>query len=255
MNPTPRLSISDPWCIFSFMLRQATLDLLFPRCCGGCGGAAEPGGGHLCWDCRAELRPIGAPFCSLCGNPVEGRIDHVYTCFHCEESRPRFDRARSAVRFEGAITHLIRQFKYHHALWLQEELVDLLQAAAVAHYEGLAWDAVCAVPLHHVRQRERGFNQAGLLADSLARRLSLPVRASGLVRRRATGTQTHLTARERLSNVKGAFEVRWAARWRGLRLLLVDDVMTTGATVSACAGALKDAGATSVHVITLARGA
>jgi len=255
MNLTPRLSILDPSGIFLSMLRHASLDLLFPRCCGGCGGAAEAEGGHLCWDCRAELRPIGAPICSLCGNPVEGRIDHVYECFHCVENRPRFDRARSAVRFEGAITQLIRQFKYHHALWLQEELVDLLQATVVAHYDQVDWDAVCAVPLHHVRQRERGFNQAALLATSLARRLKLPVRGSGLVRGRATGTQTHLTARERLSNVKDAFEVRWAARWRGLRLLLVDDVMTTGATVSACAGVLKDAGAASVHVITLARGA
>lgn len=237
------------------MIKPVLLDLLFPRCCGGCGGDADPGGGHLCWDCRAEWRPIGDPLCSRCGNPVEGRIDHVYTCFHCEQTEPLFDRARSAVRFEGGNTRLIRDFKYHHGLWLQEELADLLQACVQAHYGELTFDAVCAVPLHHLRLRERGFNQAALLAASLARRLRLPVQGRGLVRRRNTGTQTHLTARERLSNVKGAFGVRRSADWRGRRLLLVDDVMTTGATVSACAGALKDAGAASVHVVTLARGA
>lgn len=237
------------------MLKQAMLDLLYPRSCGGCGGDADPEGGHLCWDCRAELRVIGSPLCSLCGNPVEGRIDHEYICFHCVESKPQFDRARSAVRFEGGIMRLIRDFKYHHGVWLQEELADLLQACVATHYAGQRLDAVCAVPLHHVRQRERGFNQAALLAASLARRLQLPYRTHGLRRARDTGTQTHLTARERLSNVKDAFEVRNPARWRGLHLLLVDDVMTTGATVSACAKALKDAGAASVFGVTLARGA
>ncbi len=237
------------------MLKQVMLDLLYPRSCGGCGGEADSAGGHLCWDCRAELRVIGDPLCSLCGNPVEGRIDHQYICFHCVETRPQFDQARSAVRFEGGVTRLIRDFKYHHGVWLQEELADLLQACVATHYADRVFDAVCAVPLHHVRLRERGFNQAGLLAASLARRMGLPMRGRGLVRGRDTGTQTHLTARERLSNVKDAFEVRNPARWRGLRLLLVDDVMTTGATVSACAKALKDAGAASVHGVTLARGA
>ena len=159
------------------------------------------------------------------------------------------------MRFEGVVTSLIHDFKYHHALWLEEELTDLLQACVGAHYGGLAFDAVCAVPLHPVRRRERGFNQAALLAARLARRLRLPWRRGGLVRARDTGTQTHLTARERLSNVKGAFEAGGDRRWGGKRLLLVDDVMTTGATVSACAEALKRAGAASVHVVTLARGA
>lgn len=248
--------VVNPRCLghLPFMFKQALLDLLYPRCCGGCGGDAEPGGGHLCWDCRAELRIIGDPLCARCGNPVEGRIDHQYECFHCVQTEPLFDRARSAVRFEGVITSMIRDFKYHHALWLQEELGDLLQACVAAHYGGETFDAVCPVPLHHVRQRERGFNQAALLAGSLARRMGLPMKQQSLIRARNTGTQTHLTARERLSNVKGAFAVGMAPRWRGLRLLLVDDVMTTGATVSACAGALKEAGAASVHVVTLARG-
>jgi ComF family protein len=201
------------------------------------------------------LQVIAAPICARCGNPVEGRIDHVYECFHCTETLPRFDCARSAVRFAGSATSLIHDFKYHHAFWLQEDLADLLQACVVAHFGDQTFDAICAVPLHHVRRRERGFNQAALLAASLARRLQRPLRLSYLIRVRDTGTQTHLTARDRLTNVKGAFEARRPGRFRGQRLLLVDDVMTTGATVSACAGVLKGAGAASVHVVTLARGA
>lgn len=238
------------------MFKEVLLDLVYPRCCAGCGGEAESAGGHLCWDCRAELRVIGDPLCSLCGNPVEGRIDHQYICFHCVDTRPKFDRARSALRFEGRVApRLIRDFKYHHGLWLQAELVNLLEACVKTHFPEQAFAAVCAVPLHHVRQRERGFNQAALLAGGLARRLQLPVRSRGLVRARDTGTQTHLTARERLSNVKEAFKVLNPSAWKGLHLLLVDDVMTTGATVSACAGALKEAGAASVFAVTLARGA
>lgn len=237
------------------MLRTPILDLLFPRHCGACGADAERAGGHLCWDCRADLHTIGSPMCGHCGNPVEGRIDHAYECFHCVETQPGFDQARSAVRFEGAITTLIHDFKYRHALWLEEELVDLLLACARTHYGDMTFDAVLAVPLHHVRQRERGYNQAAILAAALARRLARPYRRRMLIRTRDTGTQTHLTARERLSNVKGAFRVPTPARCAGRRLLLVDDVMTTGATVSACAAALRAGGASSVCVVTIARGA
>lgn len=237
------------------MLKQACLDLLYPRVCGGCGGDAEAGGGHLCWTCRADIHVIAPPHCGRCGNPVEGRIDHVYECFHCVDTSPQFDFARSAVRFEGVIMSLVHDFKYHQALWLEEELTDLLQACVHTHYSEFSFDAVCAVPLHHARRRERGFNQAELLGSRLAGRIGLPFWSAGLIRSRDTGTQTHLTARKRLSNVKDAFEAGPAVRWRGKRLLLVDDVMTTGATVSSCAGALKAAGAASVHVVTLARGA
>ncbi len=237
------------------MLKQAFLNLLYPRCCGGCGGPAELSGGHLCWDCRADIQVIAPPYCGRCGNPVEGRIDHAYECFHCVQTSPGFDQARSAVRFEGAFTTLIHDFKYHHALWLEEELTDLLEACVATHYGEAVFDAVCPVPLHHVRQRERGFNQAALLGSRLAGRLGLPFRGNALVRLRDTGTQTHLTARDRLSNVKDAFEAGGSGRCSGRRFLLVDDVMTTGATVSACAGVLKRAGAASVHVVTVARGA
>lgn len=181
-------------------------------------------------------------------------MDHAYTCFHCEQMQPAFDRARSAVRFEGVAADLIHQFKYHAALWLRAEFTDWLQACVHVHLADLAVDAVCPVPLYPARQRERGYNQAAILASALARRLNRPFWAGALRRVRPTDTQTHLTARQRISNVAHAFESSRRARLSGKSLLLVDDVMTTGATVSACAQALKRSGCRSVYVVTLARG-
>ncbi len=236
------------------MLLRTCLDLVYPRRCAGCACDLSEETGALCWDCRRRLRTIGEPCCAWCGNPLEGRADHAYTCFHCTRMGPAFDRARSAVRFEGVAAELIHQFKYRAALWLRDELLDWIEACVRVHYGAVAWDAVCPVPLHATRARERGYNQAALLAAGLARRLNLPCWPSALRRARPTQTQTHLTARERLSNVADAFLVRRARGVVGRRLLLVDDVMTTGATTSSCAGALKRAGCESVHVVTAARG-
>lgn len=230
------------------------LDLLYPRACAGCGGALADDARHVCWDCRAALRVIGSPHCSWCGNPLEGRSDHAYVCYHCTQMQPAFDLARSAVRFEGVAADLIHRFKYGDALWLQDDLAELLEACVAVHYAGHPVDAVCCVPLYHARERHRGYNQARLLAGHLSRSLGKPLWPRVLARGRPTETQTHLTARDRLSNVKGAFRVRQPARVRGRRLLLVDDVMTTGATTSECARALKEAGVAAVYVVTLARG-
>ncbi|MCS6771214.1 MAG: ComF family protein [Kiritimatiellae bacterium] len=233
----------------------ATLDLMYPRCCGACGAPIAEGPGFLCWPCRESLRPIGEPCCSRCGNPIEGRADHEFVCAHCDEMKPYFDLARSAVRFEGAAVGAVYTFKYRGGIWLQEELIQWLEACWTVWFcDGPRPDFVCPVPLHPARERARGFNQATLLSAGLARRIGCPHLPGALVRVRPTETQTHLTAKQRLSNVQEAFKAPSPARIRGQRALLVDDVMTTGATVSACARALKAAGCISVSVLTLARG-
>jgi ComF family protein len=128
-----------------------------------------------------------------------------------------------------------------------------MQSAVEAHYNVSEIDLVGYVPLYPARRRERGFNQAQLLARGLAQRLGKPLMRRCLVRTRSTETQTHLTAAERLTNVRGAFKARWRRWIEGKRVLLVDDVMTTGATVSECARALKKGGAHHVKVVTVAR--
>ena len=233
---------------------HTALDLLYPRLCAACGDAVDGSADQLCWECRADIRPIAHPFCSVCGNPVEGSISHEYVCYLCVETPRFFDRARSAARFEGALQRMIIDFKYNDALWVQDELVDVLVSCHEVHFEKTNTDAVACVPLFHARERSRGFNQSEILADGLASRLRKPFLRGALSRVRATETQTHLTARERADNVKGAFRARRRKGLQGKSILLVDDVMTTGATLNECARALKEGGAAEVHVLTLARG-
>lgn len=230
------------------------LDMLYPRGCAGCGGPAADGEGFLCWNCLAVIPFVRLPFCARCGDPIEGRVDHAYTCYTCTAEEIHFERARSAVRYRGVAQQLLRAYKYDEALWLQPDLDRLLSGCVEAQFTDLEADAVVAVPLYAARERERGFNQAGLLAASLARGLRKPFLPGCLRRARPTPTQTHLTAPQRAANVKGAFEVRKPQWIEGQRLLLVDDVMTTGATVNECARVLKERGASRVYVATLARG-
>lgn len=236
------------------MIWRTMMDLLYPRTCAGCEGEVAPDEHHFCWDCAAGLTYVQPPYCALCGDPVEGSVDGAFTCYLCGREKPHFDQARSVARHRGVLRSLLHDFKYRDALWLQKDLVRLLEACVRAHYNVEEVDAVAFVPLHRVRRRERGFNQSELLARGLARVLGRPLLRTCLVRTRATGSQTNLTARERATNVRNAFRTRWGFRLGGRRILLVDDVMTTGATVSDCARALKEGGAAKVVVVTIARG-
>lgn len=211
--------------------------------------------GSLCWDCRAEVKVVQVPFCERCGDPVPGAISGPYECAGCRKIRPAFDWARSAVRYEGVAKNCLRRFKYHAGLWLLDDLVDWLVALwRVCPATARIADCVLPVPLYPRRRKERGFNQSALLAQRLARRIGIPFQGRLLRRWKPTATQTHLTAVQRLHNVSGVFSVSWPCAVRGRKILLVDDVMTTGATVSECARALKGAGADSVMVLTVARG-
>lgn len=234
--------------------KRACLDLLYPRNCIGCGISAPEAFRYICWDCWSDATRIEAPFCDLCGDPVAGSVDHEFICYSCSAEKPSFDGARSAARYDGVVGEALRQLKYEKALWLVPDLADLLLNCMKAEYPGLKFDRVVAVPLHHVRRRERGFNQSAMLAGELGDRIGSKS-VSGVLRRiRPTSTQTNLTASQRLSNVQNAFESRREKLLVGRRVLLVDDVMTTGATVNACAKALKKGGARSIHVLTVARG-
>jgi ComF family protein len=230
------------------------LDLFYPRNCIGCGAVSPEALGHLCWDCLADTPKVEPPFCACCGDPVAGDIQHDYICFSCAREKPSFERARSVVRYDGAVGEALRALKYHAALWMVPDLAGLLHACVLAEYSGVEFDWVTAVPLYPVRFRSRGFNQSALLGRELARRMGLPFRAGALRRVRPTVSQTGLTASQRTDNVCGAFRGGVLVRPRGRRILLVDDVMTTGATVNACAKALRQGGAVAVHVVTVARG-
>lgn len=233
---------------------REVLDLVFPRQCAACGGAVGRELCHVCWDCLAGMWPVCSPFCSMCGDPVPGPIQHHYTCSLCVGHPPGFDYARSAFMYRGAMADLIKALKYHHDLHLSRDLATMLLACVNVHYSAIDIDAVIFVPLHRRKEIKRTYNQSRLIARELARMLGKPLIPDALQRVRDTPSQTELTSVQRRKNVRGAFRVCRPQWLDGRRCLLVDDVMSTGSTVSECARELKKAGAAAVRVVTVARG-
>ena len=229
-------------------------DWFCPRVCPGCGQVSDRPGRHLCWDCLSRVDLYSRGLCTICGRFAEGQVSHAFVCGTCRQTKPWFDRARAAGRFSGVLREQIHQFKYRQALWLKHDLVDFLQGCLNAHFDPEAVDVVLPVPLYPVRQRERSYNQASLLARELSRRIARRFDARSLVRIRLTGTQTTLDAAHRRVNMLGAFSVVQPEWVRRRCVLLVDDVMTTGTTLNECARMLKKAGARTVWAVTVGRG-
>jgi ComF family protein len=234
---------------------NAGLGLLYPEICQLCRAArATPAEGYVCGDCRAKARFIQEPFCDWCGRPYEGEITTRFECANCREMQWDFEWARSAVVARDPVLEAIHRYKYQRAFWFEPFLAELLIRAAAPALEGKNWHMIVPVPLHPAKQREREFNQAERLADRLGAATRIPVNKRLLRRVIRTRTQTQLSRPERLANVRNAFAMRQRQRLNGERIVLVDDVFTTGATTSACARVLTAAGASEVCVWTVARG-
>lgn len=229
-------------------------DVCFPRFCPVCREPSDRVGRLLCWNCFGNLPLREGPVCGRCGLQPEGRLEGPFICSVCQQSPPAFDCARAAAAFRGGARELLHRFKYSQGVWLCRDLADLLQGCVEAHFDYAAIDAVLPVPLHPRKQRQRTYNQATALAAELAARLRLPLLPDAARRVRLTPTQTRLSAAARRDNVRGAFQVVQPEWVRARTLLLVDDVMTTGATLHELAAALKRAGAWRVWAATVARG-
>ncbi|NIA71861.1 ComF family protein [Pelagibius litoralis] len=231
---------------------RAAVDLILPPRCLSCGRlVAEQGA--LCVACWAGMTFVTDPQCSRCGLPFDHDPGGVMACGACLRAEPPFERARAVLRYDEASRRLILGFKHADrteavgtfALWAERTAAELIADC----------DIIAPVPLHWRRLFKRRYNQAAILSEALARRSGLPGVPDLMVRRRATPSQGRLTAEQRRRNVAGAFAVRPAHldALRGRRLLLVDDVMTTGATLAACSRAALSAGARAVDVVVLAR--
>lgn len=164
-----------------------------------------------------------------------------------------FGRGFSFGPYSGTLRHLVRELKFRNRRRVAERFAEMIERDPQAVELLASGGVLVPVPLHPRRRRERGFNQSELLASALARRSRLPLAARALVRRRDTPTQTGLSAAQRRDNVRGAFAIRERSKVAGRIVVLVDDVLTTGATVRECAAALLEAGALSVRVLTVAR--
>ena len=234
---------------------DAGLAFFYPETCQICGaGRASPQQGFVCADCWSQVRFIKTPFCERCGLPYEGDLTTPFECVNCREMELHFRSARSAVAARGVVLEAIHRYKYQRALWFEPFLADLLLRQALPELQGAGWNVIVPVPLHSAKQREREFNQAERLAGCLGAALQIPVNTTLLRRVVPTRTQTLLTRPQRAANVRNAFVMRDGKRLHGQRVIVVDDVFTTGATTSACARALRRAGAADVCVWTVARG-
>ncbi len=237
----------------NFPLAKSLLDLVFPRSCAGCHGRAGDEFRYLCWNCLTAIRLVTPPYCLLCGDPAHGELPNAYFCPACRKRKPFFDCARSAAVYTGLLKEMILDFKYRGAIWLSPDLGQLMLACLRTHFSAPDIDCVTYVPLHKTRERERTYNQSFLLAKEIAGQLNRKA-SDYLERVQAATSQTHLTSAERADNVKNKFAVKKRRDLKGQRVLLVDDVMTTGATVNECARVLKKHGAREVLVLTAARG-
>ena len=231
-------------------------DFIWPRVCAveDCACPSDRPDRHLCSACFAALPFYDFPgTCRVCNSPVAAKTYHEFTCEECERHPPAFEFARSAVVYREPVDQLLLDFKFHNSVWLCEDLTDLLEGAVRSKLRFAEIDAVLPVPLHPKRERERGYNQSALLAESLARRLNRRFDARSLSRTRNTEHQARLSGKDRLKNLKDAFTVKDTRFVRGRTLLVIDDVMTTGATLSHCARALLQAGAARIWCATVSR--
>lgn len=212
----------------------------------------------ICADCLGSFQPIPSPACDACGQPLLPTLSpsewtSPARCRVCLETPFAFDKARSFAFYQDQLVRAILLLKFERMAPLGAWFASKLAALVEREGETLAPDLVVPVPLHRNREKERGYNQADLLAGPLAKRLGLPHRPVLLVRSKPRPDKHVLSLEERWAAVRGAFATQPGTQVDNMRVLLVDDVMTTGATLDACAKALREAGAKSVIGLTVAR--
>ena len=233
-----RLHIMQASKIRAKTIANATLELIYPRFCPICGRGLES--------------PNKLPLCEICHREI--RLNTLPSCVSREKSAWYFDVSHSVAIYEGVMRECIHKFKYNGNLALEKLFADLMADFAKKHMDLNRFDCIIPVPLHHVKLRERTFNQAAILARSISRKFKVACIGSNLVRVVSGKSQIALSRSRRAKDIEGAFKVRNSRLLKDKSVLLIDDVFTTGATVNECSKVLKRAGAAYIEVLTLARG-
>jgi len=223
------------------------LDLIYPPFCLVCKRADE---GYLCAECIEKMDAIEPPYCRKCGMPCE---PNEFNCLDCHGREFAFDAARSAGTFDGPLREAIHAFKYQYHLVLADPLAEMMVRCFPNTRLAGSVDVVVPVPIHRSREIERGFNQSVELARRFCARLSLPLETHAIAKHRKTRHQVDLPEDQRAVNVEGAFKLLDSEPVAGKRVLLIDDVFTTGATLNEAAKVVRSAGAASICTYTLAR--
>jgi len=238
-------------------ISDALVSMVFPSGCRICERLLTTGSRvPLCEECLSSFERVPSIICQVCGRPLPGlarKEGEPLLCPACQGRTYAFDRARSFALYKDAVVRAILLLKFEQieplGAWFAGQLAEMVNVDS----DRLSVDVVVPVPPHREREKERGYNQAALLSKPLAKRLRLPHRAVLLMRTRARPDKQVLSLEERWESVRGAFATRPGSQVDNLRVLLVDDVLTTGATLDACARALREAGAKSVIGLTVAR--
>lgn len=229
---------------------RAVVDFVYPPRCIICGEFVNSEA-EFCAKCLSDFQEAAHPMCTICGLPFNSGSDHI--CRECHKKRPAFDKARAWGVHRGAGRHAVIALKFGRKTKLAAHLAKLMTSTLLEEFDTTEIDTIIPVPLHKKRLRWRGFNQSLLLAKGISAATGIDVDFLSLKRIRQTKPQTRLPLKQRSENVKGAFQVVRPNFVRDKTILLVDDVFTSGATITECARALKSQGARSVYALCAVR--
>ncbi len=231
---------------------ERILEFFLPNQCPCCDRFLSENEKGICKDCLSGIKWIEPPFCSICGLPFLSRNIENHPCSDCMSKKRYFTIARSIGFYEGTLRMAIHQWKYEGKDSLTPFFVKWIKEGLYRYWPSPFFDLIIPVPLHKSRLRHRGFNQALLLVKQLSKLTGIPYGKRVLIKKRPSTPQVDLGLTEREKVLKGSFEVAKKEGVEGKRILLIDDVYTTGATVNECSKALIREGAKSVDVLTLA---
>lgn len=238
----------SPELITDLSMINKFLNSIFPETCPVCSGKSQNHAtAPICDECWNTIGPYSGPMCQRCGKPLVS--DSATFCGGCLESEPAFEYARSFGLYDGVLRKAINHLKYYGMRRLAVPLAEMMIGMQLPQV-----DAVIPVPLHKSRHRQREFNQSALLSRQMARNLKADLIINRLTKIRDTAPQVGLRHKERIRNVKNAFRVEDEGTISGKKIILVDDVVTTGSTIRECAKVLKKAGASYIYVVSLAHG-
>lgn len=238
------------------MLRIARtlLELIYPKRCPICERIVLPKGAFICAKCYEELQWVNAPYCMKCGKPIHDPTKEY--CYDCESKTFHYEYGYGMWVYDEKIRRSIVGFKYKNRKEYAEFYVNELVRGYADKIDRMGVECIVPVPIHKRRYRQRGYNQAAILAKKLGERLGIEVEEEALIRCKYTMPQKNLSDRERLKNLEQAFRVnqKRIEKYRGKRVLLLDDIYTTGSTIEACTKVLKGAGVDKVYYISLCIG-
>lgn len=224
------------------------LDWIYPRRCALCDGILGKGERCVCRDCRSRIpKPVGEPRCMKCGKPLT--VEEREYCYDCSHTLRLFDGGRGIFLYQGDVKAAMMRFKFHGRREYGEFFGRMMLFYGQPYVKQIRPQVLIPVPVHKRKYRDRGYNQAQVLAEVISSGLSIPIRTDLVLRTKFTKAQKTLNPKERKKNLEKAFEVRpEAGIYR--RILLIDDIYTTGSTVNAIAGKLKSQGVEQVFFLT-----